>query len=675
MYTSDNFSSAAVTVYPSVVPSTPQIANGYFGYFFNDNSLVPFQKLNNYLLTKGRFNNFQKLSLLSFLQGFNAGFKSAIMHSIKKDYINGLSINNQLQLEEKVDNTTIKIFIEEIDEILELGPQGIQGPPGPPGDDGDPGPAGIDGPPGYGFYAFCKTGAAGDIIFSRNLSVTKTGVGEYSYNFSTPIPTNDYVVFLQNFTGNVISFNVATQSSTTFEIEIPGGDTPHQVQVISIAGFPTGITSVYEGWLALGNTGTEVQFIESLRGPPGVDAVGFVEGPNISVDNQVVRFDSTSGKLIQGSINGSISYDDESSLTISGNSIGYMLNILNSRNLSGGSGATISAGNISGDITFRIADSSNTITLMEVENKGHIVLGKTYTSTLTDNGIVYGLDIQNSNSDFNTQTGVYRIGGVDVVDVSQNLKNKTITDISNNVVSNGLRTSSGSSVNVSASSPPTANQVLTAINGTSASWQNPVANGLRFSGTNVITSGSAAPTFGQALFASSGTTAAWADAYAIGFRSATTNINTSTSAEPTANQVLTAINNSSASWQDLPIDLPLAETVDSLTTITNTSTTHVLATGMTITPPAGRYLVLWSASIRHSANNSTSLYQIYAGGNPIGTETRINQQSGNDYVNSSVSTIVTVNGSQAIEGRYRCLAGGLTITLQGRCLSIIQVAP
>ncbi len=85
---------------------------------------------------------------------------------------------------------------------------------------------------------------------------------------------------------------------------------------------------------------------------------------------------------------------------------------------SGANGLHLKAGEVSGDLALRVSDQDETFTIMEVEaDSGHVVLGKTYAQTLTDNAIVYGVDNQNSGdaSDFNTQEGVYRIGGSQMV--------------------------------------------------------------------------------------------------------------------------------------------------------------------------------------------------------------------------------------------------------------------
>ena len=55
-------------------------------------------------------------------------------------------------------------------------------------------------------------------------------------------------------------------------------------------------------------------------------------------------------------------------------------------------------------------------------------------------------------------------------DVSQTLTNKTITDVTNNVMAKSLR-SATTTIDVSASTAPTNGQVLTANSSTVASWQ------------------------------------------------------------------------------------------------------------------------------------------------------------------------------------------------------------
>lgn len=104
------------------------------------------------------------------------------------------------------------------------------------------------------------------------------------------------------------------------------------------------------------------------------------------------------------------------------------------KNGSGTNGFKVMAGEVLGDIAFHVADQDNSFQIMEMEaDQGFVTLGKTYAQTLIDNGVVYGLDIQHPSNatDFNTQSGIYRIGGTDVVDVAQTFTNKTINTANN----------------------------------------------------------------------------------------------------------------------------------------------------------------------------------------------------------------------------------------------------
>jgi len=156
-----------------------------------------------------------------------------------------------------------------------------------------------------------------------------------------------------------------------------------------------------------------------------------------------------------------------------GSANGYILDVHNSLATGGGRGLRIRAGETLGDISFHIANHNNTFQIMEMETDiGYITMGKTYAQTLIDNGVVYGLDIEHTTGavDFNTQHGIYRIGGVNVVNVAQALTNKTITDTTNNVSARGLVTTTGT-VNVGSAAAPTTGQVLMATSGTAATWQ------------------------------------------------------------------------------------------------------------------------------------------------------------------------------------------------------------
>ena len=124
----------------------------------------------------------------------------------------------------------------------------------------------------------------------------------------------------------------------------------------------------------------------------------------------------------------------------------------------------------------------------------------------------------------------------------------------------------------------------------------------------------------------------------------------------------------------LPAPAPASTLVESSTTATTTSLTDILATGMTITPPAGTYLVWFTSSVSTTAaNNSPTYASIYSGGvQVVASERRVSMKSGNDTAGVPCNAKVTVNGAQAIEGRWRVTGG--TGAIYARTLSILKVS-
>ena len=129
-----------------------------------------------------------------------------------------------------------------------------------------------------------------------------------------------------------------------------------------------------------------------------------------------------------------------------------------------------------------------------------------------------------------------------------------------------------------------------------------------------------------------------------------------------------------ATIASLPSD-PTGDTLSQNSLITTTSTTHVLATGMTTTLPAGTYLVFWAATLStDSTSDRKSYIQIYAGGAAQATEaeTERGDSSTDNRIGCTCYARVTVNGSQAIEGRWR--TEGSTGEMYNRNLAWIKVA-
>lgn len=110
---------------------------------------------------------------------------------------------------------------------------------------------------------------------------------------------------------------------------------------------------------------------------------------------------------------------------------------------------------------------------------------------------------------------------------------------------------------------------------------------------------------------------------------------------------------------------------------TTTSTTDVLMTSMTITPVAGTYLAIFSGTVDHSNQNVAVVTSLYVGGvlktdsvrGPIPRTNAVGAVTMSPSV--AITGIVTVNGAQAIEVRWKTSAG--TATVHQRTLSIFRI--
>lgn len=120
--------------------------------------------------------------------------------------------------------------------------------------------------------------------------------------------------------------------------------------------------------------------------------------------------------------------------------------------------------------------------------------------------------------------------------------------------------------------------------------------------------------------------------------------------------------------------------VTATATTTTTSTTDVLINSMTTTPVAGTYIVWFHTTLQSNTNNVNVFVSIYAGGvQAAGSEMDSTPQiqggltpSLNSNVPIGTINTVTVNGSQAIEARWRVSAAA-TATALSRTLQILRV--
>ena len=108
-------------------------------------------------------------------------------------------------------------------------------------------------------------------------------------------------------------------------------------------------------------------------------------------------------------------------------------------------------------------------------------------------------------------------------------------------------------------------------------------------------------------------------------------------------------------------------------TTTTTSGTYVLVNSMTLTPDAGTYIVAFSSSYEVDSGNETVRAAIFAGGSIDADSEAIHDVAQADVsVPFSCHGKVTVNGSQAIEGRWQ-VTNGQTATMNDRNLIIKRV--
>lgn len=113
---------------------------------------------------------------------------------------------------------------------------------------------------------------------------------------------------------------------------------------------------------------------------------------------------------------------------------------------------------------------------------------------------------------------------------------------------------------------------------------------------------------------------------------------------------------------------------------TTTSATDVQLGSMTITPPAGKYLVFFSTSVRCSSNGAIVTSSTYSGGVQVAHSERqtipfiqgviVGNTTTDQVLASNCRT--TVDGTQAIETRWRTSAG--TATAHERTMNILRVS-
>ena len=128
---------------------------------------------------------------------------------------------------------------------------------------------------------------------------------------------------------------------------------------------------------------------------------------------------------------------------------------------------------------------------------------------------------------------------------------------------------------------------------------------------------------------------------------------------------------------------PIIRTASATALAQTTSNTFTLIPGMSITPPAGKYVVLFNGSIRTTGVNTEAEFGIFLNGTLITNSNRsfrntanilglVTLSTNNSANGSSSITFIATNGSQAVDVRFRSLGGG-GIQVGERTLNIIRV--
>ena len=104
-------------------------------------------------------------------------------------------------------------------------------------------------------------------------------------------------------------------------------------------------------------------------------------------------------------------------------------------------------------------------------------------------------------------------------------------------------------------------------------------------------------------------------------------------------------------------------------TKTTTSSSPVLVSGMTVTPAAGKYLVIFSGTVRSDSASSVNTLSITNNGAGMSGSARVvDTYRDEEYIPFACVVVVTATGSEAIEGRWATTSGTLSM---GNCSMVL----
>jgi hypothetical protein len=103
--------------------------------------------------------------------------------------------------------------------------------------------------------------------------------------------------------------------------------------------------------------------------------------------------------------------------------------------------------------------------------------------------------------------------------------------------------------------------------------------------------------------------------------------------------------------------LPAVGTIFEDVLTTTTSTSDVVMSGMTVIPEAGTYMVFFSGDLSHSANRGEIYVSLYASRYLVKGTTRYHLHPRWASYSFCTFAVLSVNGAQPIEGRWRVVSG------------------
>lgn len=134
----------------------------------------------------------------------------------------------------------------------------------------------------------------------------------------------------------------------------------------------------------------------------------------------------------------------------------------------------------------------------------------------------------------------------------------------------------------------------------------------------------------------------------------------------------TIVDNGGSNRADITIAANLSSTtVDETSSINTSSNSYTTMSSMSITPVAGTYLAWLSVTASNTAGGNGNI-RITRGASEQSDSTRNLSAAAAITVALATHAVVTVDGTQTIEGRFNCPSGTFTVT--NRALTILRIA-